>query len=70
MTASLSKKNHILEKVENASSVAQEVSASSEEITAAAEQMSASSEEVASTLTLLSEMAKSMSDKVNKFKLQ
>ena len=62
-------KDRILDKVENASSVAQEVSASSEEITALAEEMSASSEEVAATLALLSGMAKNMSEQVNRFKL-
>ncbi|KDR96240.1 Methyl-accepting chemotaxis protein (MCP) signalling domain-containing protein [Peptoclostridium litorale DSM 5388] len=63
------KKEEILEKVKNASYVAQEVSASSEEIAASAEAMSASIEEVSSGAQLLSKMAEEMMEQVDKFKL-
>lgn len=62
-------KEVIFEKVETASSIAQEVSASSEEIAATAEEMSASSEEVAATADELSSMTSEMLEHANKFKL-
>lgn len=62
-------KNVILEKIDSASSIAQEVSASAEQISASAEQMNSSSEGVASSAQKSSEMASEMLDHVNKFKL-
>jgi methyl-accepting chemotaxis protein len=63
-------KDIILEKVEEASSVAQEVSASSEEIAASSQQMTASTEEVASSTHVLNNMTKEMLTHVNKFNLK
>jgi methyl-accepting chemotaxis protein len=62
-------KSRFIEKLENASSIAQEVSASSEEIAASSEEMSASSEEVAATAEELSNMTVEMMKQANKFKL-
>ena len=59
----------ILEKITDASSVAQEVSASSEEIAASSEEVSASTEEVASSAQALNSMTKEMMEQVNRFKL-
>jgi methyl-accepting chemotaxis protein len=62
-------KSRFIEKIENASSIAQEVSASSEEIAASSEEMSASSQEVAATAEELSNMTVEMLKQANKFKL-
>jgi methyl-accepting chemotaxis protein len=62
-------KIRFIEKIENASSIAQEVSASSEEIAASSEEMSASSQEVAATAEELSNMTVEMLKQANKFKL-
>lgn len=62
-------KNTIVEKLENTSSISEEISASSQEISASAEEMNASSEEVAGTALELSNMMEDMLDEVNKFKL-
>jgi methyl-accepting chemotaxis protein len=64
-----SEKDTILEKVEEASSIAQEVSASSEEIAASSEEMTASTEEVAASTHVLNDMTKQMLAHVNKFTL-
>lgn len=62
-------KNSILNKIEQASAVSEEISASAEEIVASAEEMNASTEEVANTAGNLSEMTKNMIKTVNKFKI-
>lgn len=62
-------KNNILEKIESASSIAEEVYATSEEITASAEEMNNSTEEVATSAEILSITTKKMMEAVNKFKL-
>ncbi|WP_142413846.1 methyl-accepting chemotaxis protein [Hathewaya massiliensis] len=61
-------KSEIVNKIENASSVSQEVSASSEEIAASSEEMCASTEEVASTAEKLNKMTNDMEEQINKFK--
>ncbi|MCT4508252.1 MAG: methyl-accepting chemotaxis protein [Tepidibacter sp.] len=75
-------KNIILEKIEEASSIAQEISASTEEISASSEEISASSEEisasseqisesvaqVSSTASKLTNMTKNMNNYINEFK--
>ncbi len=62
-------KNTIIDKIQNASAIAEEVSASSEEIAASSEEMNASTEEVSANIHELSSMTKLMIDEVNKFKL-
>lgn len=62
-------KDNILSRVETASSIAEETSASSEQISAAAQEMNASSEEVASTAQSLSAMTSNLLSDVQKFKL-
>lgn len=62
-------KNLIIEKLEEAASVSEQVSASSQEISASSEEMNASTEDVTSTAQNLSNMTKEMLEKVNKFKL-
>lgn len=62
-----SDKEVILSKIQNASSVSQEVSASSEEIAAITQEMNASSEEVASAAQELSSMTKDMKNETDKF---
>ncbi len=64
-----SEKNTILERIEGAASVAQEVSASTEEIAASSEEMSASTENVAATANILNNMTKEMMTQVEKFKI-
>ena len=61
-------KNIILEKIEEASSIAQEISASTQEISASSEQMSESVSQVSSTASDLTDMTKNMSDYINEFK--
>ncbi|WP_291579393.1 methyl-accepting chemotaxis protein [Clostridium sp. UBA6640] len=63
----VSDKEIILSKVQNASSVSQEVSASSEEIAAITQEMNASSEEVASAAQELAFMTKDMKKETDKF---
>jgi methyl-accepting chemotaxis protein len=62
-------KNTIVDKIEVAASVSQEVSASSEEISASSEEMNSSNEEVAATAQNLSGMTKEMLENVKQFKL-
>lgn len=62
-------KNLIIEKIECASSVAQEVSASSEEIASSSQEMSSSAEEVASSASVLSSMVGEMTVQMEKFVL-
>ncbi len=62
-------KNSIIAKIQAASIIAEEVSASSEEISASSEEMSSSSGEVAVSAQALSEMTKEMMGRINKFKL-
>ncbi|MFL0266708.1 methyl-accepting chemotaxis protein [Candidatus Clostridium radicumherbarum] len=62
-------KDNIINKLDAVSTVAQEVSASSEEISASTEEMEASSNEVANTSKRLNEMAKTIINEVNKFKM-
>ncbi|TCO69240.1 methyl-accepting chemotaxis protein [Marinisporobacter balticus] len=62
-------KNAILNSVDGASSISQQISASSQEISAASEEMSASTEEVAAASQTLSAMTKEMLEEVNKFKI-
>jgi methyl-accepting chemotaxis protein len=62
-------KNTILEKVQVASAIAEEVAASSEEIAASSEEMSASTEEVSATAEDLSTMTKEVMNEILKFKL-
>ncbi|WFD10141.1 methyl-accepting chemotaxis protein [Tepidibacter hydrothermalis] len=61
-------KNIILEKIEEASSIAQEISASTEEISASSEQISESVSQVSSTASDLTDMTKNMTDYINEFK--
>lgn len=62
-------KNLIVEKIEAASSIAEEVSASAEEIAASSEEMNSSSDEVAVSAQILSQLTKDMLEQVSKFKL-
>lgn len=62
-------KNTILTRVDGASAVALEVSASSEEIAASSEEMNASTEEVFAASQILSTMTAGMLGEVNKFKI-
>jgi methyl-accepting chemotaxis protein len=62
-------KNLIIEKIEGASSVSEQVSASSQEISASSEEMNSSTEEVAAAAQNLSNMTKDMLKQVDKFKL-
>ncbi|MFD3158065.1 methyl-accepting chemotaxis protein [Haloimpatiens sp. FM7330] len=63
------RKRLILEKVEGASAISEEVSASSEEIAASSEEMNATTEEVAASSQVLSNMTKEMMAEVNRFKI-
>ncbi|MBE6067057.1 MAG: methyl-accepting chemotaxis protein [Clostridium lundense] len=62
-------KDIILEKIQQVSAIAEEVSASSEEIAAAAQESNSSSHQVAKTSEELSTMTKEMMNDVEKFKL-
>jgi methyl-accepting chemotaxis protein len=62
-------KDVILEKIEETSSISQEVSASSEEIAASSERMSESTQTVASSSNALSHMTKEVMEEMTKFKL-
>jgi methyl-accepting chemotaxis protein len=62
-------KNVIIEKISEASSVSEQVSASSEEISASSEEVNSSTEEVAKAAQHLSNMTKNMLEQVNKFRL-
>lgn len=62
-------KSTIVEKLESASSVSEEVAASAEEIAASAEQLEASSAEVADTSIELADMTKEIVNALDKFKL-
>lgn len=62
-------KNVILQKMQNSSSVAEEISASTEEVTASTEEMNAASQQVADAAHSFNTLTKEMMDEVNKFKL-
>lgn len=62
-------KDDILSRVESASSVSLEVSASAEEISASSEEMNASIEEMSGIAQSLKEMTKEMIDEVDEFKV-
>lgn len=62
-------KSIILNKVEDASAVAEEISASSEEISASTAEMTTSSQEVASSSERLSRMTNEMLKQIDKFKI-
>lgn len=62
-------KDFILKKIENSSSIAEEISASSEEISASSEEMNACAEEVSSTAQILNNIAEETMNELNKFKL-
>lgn len=62
-------KDYILKKVENSSSIAEEISASSEEISSSSEEMNACAEEVSKAAQVLNNIAKETMDKLNEFKL-
>lgn len=62
-------KNTMIDRVGQAASVSEEVSASTQEINAVSEEMNASTEEVASTAQNLTALTAKMLDNVNKFKL-
>ncbi len=62
-------KNEIINKIEGASAIAEEISASAEEISASTEELNASSEEVSNTAVELSYMTKDMSKEISKFEL-
>ncbi|ERI91914.1 putative ATP synthase F1, delta subunit [Clostridiales bacterium oral taxon 876 str. F0540] len=62
-------KSTIVEKLESASAVSEEVAASAEEIAASAEQLEASSAEVADTSIELADMTKEIVNALDKFKL-
>lgn len=63
------KKNSILEKIEQVSSVSEEITASTEEIASSSQEMNASSNEVATAAQVLNDMAEEMISRVNKFKV-
>lgn len=62
-------KKSILERVEDASSISQEVSASSEEIAASSQEASLSTQQVTNIANHLNEMSQEMEQGLNKFKL-
>ncbi len=62
------KKNSILYKIEDATSIAKEVSSSAETIAASSEEMNASTEEVSQAAQNLRDMVKETMDKVGEFK--
>ena len=62
-------KNSILDKIERAAAVSQEIASTGEEISASSQEMNASSEEVASTAEYLTNMTKKMMVEINKFKI-
>jgi len=68
-SAILCEKNSIIEKIECASSVSQEVSASSEEIASSSEEMNASTEEVSSSAKVLAHMTRELAAQMGKFQL-
>lgn len=63
------KKVVILEKVEGASAISEEVAASSEEIAASTEEMNKATEEIASSIGVLKDTSKSMSESIDVFKI-
>lgn len=62
-------KDNILNKIESASAVSEEVSASAEEIAASTQEMSSSSESLAESVEQLNDMSKNMMELVGKFKV-
>lgn len=62
-------KDFILKKIQNSSSIAEEISASSEEISASSEEMNACAQEVSSTSQVLNSIAEDTMNELNKFKL-
>jgi methyl-accepting chemotaxis protein len=62
-------KNIILQKMQNSSSVAEEISASTQEVTASTEEMNAASQQVADAAHSFNTLTKEMINEVNKFKL-
>ncbi|MCX7951806.1 MAG: methyl-accepting chemotaxis protein [Clostridiales bacterium] len=62
-------KDNILNKIESASAVSEEVSASAEEIAASTQEMSSSSESLAESVQQLNDMSKNMMELVGKFKV-
>ncbi|GFR35438.1 methyl-accepting chemotaxis protein [Thermobrachium celere] len=62
-------KDSIINKIESASAVAEEVSASSEEIAASTQEMSRSSETLAESVQLLNDMSQNMNELVGKFRV-
>ena len=63
------KKVVILEKVEGASAISEEVAASSEEIAASTEEMNKATEEIAASIEALRDTSKSMSENIDLFKM-
>lgn len=63
------KKIVILEKIEGASAISEEVAASAEEISASTEEMNRATEEIASSIVVLKDTSKSMSDNIDVFKI-
>ncbi|CAM3780728.1 methyl-accepting chemotaxis protein [Mesobacillus zeae] len=63
-------KDLILEELEQAGAIAEDVAASAEEISASAEEMSASTEEVSDSAVSLGEMTNEMNNKINFFKIK
>ncbi len=61
-------KNIILEKIEESSSIAQEISASTQEMSASSAQMNESVNQISSTARDLTDMTKNMSGYINEFK--
>lgn len=59
----------IVDKIQGASAVSQEVSASAEEIASSSQQMNVSAAEVSDSASLLSEISKDVTSEINKFKL-
>lgn len=62
-------KDNILNKIESASAVSEEVSASAEEIAASTQEMSSSSESLAESVQQLNDMSNNMMELVGKFKV-
>lgn len=63
-------KDDIIEKIQDATAIAEEISASSEQIAASAQQMSASSQEVTATIQELTGSTNAMLTEAEKFKLK
>ena len=62
-------KNQMIDKIDQAATVAEQVSASSINISSSSQEMNASTEEVAATAQNLSTLTEEMLESINRFKL-